>query len=183
MRSSHRLYAFSGLRATNRIATPAADHQQCGRRARACQLEDLLPQILQEVELCAAFADEQPLEAEFQRAQRQRRWEAAIEAAKQQLREAHRADILMRQADDWACAIGLDRYLDALEVTIDATPTAEERSAPQEWLDWARGYRHRLDPLNRPLAIPADPKPTADNLKPFLKGWSFYGPKRLIDPD
>jgi hypothetical protein len=113
----------------------------------AVQLEDQLPQILQEVELRAAFMEEQRLEAERERAQRQRQWEEAMARAKKKLRHAHRAEILMRQVDDWTRATHLDRYLDAMEVAVNGIVDEQDQSAARRWLDWARKYRQLLDPV------------------------------------
>lgn len=44
------------------------------------------------------------------------------------------------------------------------------------WLDWAREYRQSINPLAKPLAMPSVPKPKPDELKPYLRGWSPYGP-------
>lgn len=145
-------------------------------------LDDQLAQILQEVELRAAFKEEQRLAAERELAERQRQWEEATAAAVKRLRSAHRAEILMRQVDDWARAAQLDAFLDAMEAAIDRMADAEDEAAAREWLNWARRYRRQIDPLNHPLAMPADPKPSAENLKPYLGGWSFYGPQRHYGP-
>jgi hypothetical protein len=99
--------------------------------------------------------------------------------ANKQLRQAHRADILMRQVEDWTPATQIDRYLAAMETAVNAMAEGEDRSAAREWLDWGRRYRQRLDPLNHSLAMPEDPKPTADNLKPYLGGSSFCAPDEL----
>jgi len=70
----------------------------------------------------------------------------------------------MRQVDDWTRATQLDRYLDAMEAAVNGM-AEEDGSAGREWLAWGRRYRQRLDLLDHSLAMPEDPKPTADNLK------------------
>jgi hypothetical protein len=102
--------------------------------------------------------------------------ESAMNRAKVRLRDTHRADVLMRQLDNWTRATQLDRYLTAAEAVVSEMATGEAESAARQWLDWAYTYRQQLNPLNRQLAMPEDPEPTADNLKPFLGSWSFYGP-------
>ena len=51
-----------------------------------------------------------------------------------------------------------------------------QSEAAQSWLLWAEGYRQTIDPLTAELTMPDIPEPKADDLEPFLGGWSFYGP-------
>jgi hypothetical protein len=145
---------------------------------RSGQMEDHLPQILQELELRAAFAEARRLEEEQRTADERRRWEAAVENAKARLREAHRAQVLQRQLDDWKQVRELDEYLRAMEETIAGMESGEVRAAALKWCSWANEYRTSLDPLRGPIAMPTPPDATAENLEPFLGGWSFYGPHR-----
>jgi hypothetical protein len=149
------------------------EYRKSGWADGLAPLEDQLPQILQEVELRAGFAEEQRLAAEREQQERKLPWHTAMAEAKRRLRESHRAETLVNQADDWTRAAQLDRYLAAMETSIDAMQSADERAAAQQWLDWARNYRRQPDPLGQPLAMPDDPKSTAENLKPYLGRWSF----------
>jgi hypothetical protein len=54
--------------------------------------------------------------------------------------------------------------------------SGRERAAAEKWLAWAGEYRAAVDPLRHSLTMPPDRKPTAEDLKPFLRGWSPYGP-------
>ncbi|WP_249125992.1 hypothetical protein [Streptomyces sp. A2-16] len=47
----------------------------------------------------------------------------------------------------------------------------------RRWLDWARRYVEARDPLSRLPVMPNHREPTPDDLKPYLKGWSPYGPE------
>jgi hypothetical protein len=57
----------------------------------------------------------------------------------------------------------------------DTSRTSLEETAG-EWLSWAEQHVSRTDPLAGRLAMPADPDPAPEALKPFLRGWSPYGP-------
>lgn len=37
------------------------------------------------------------------------------------------------------------------------------------WLEWCRQYSRGLDPLGRTIGMPADPEPTDEALRPFLR--------------
>lgn len=141
-------------------------------------LESRLPEILQEIELRAVVAEEQRLEEERRAAEERRRWEAAMERAKADLIESHRASHLLNQLTDWRTANQLREYLAALAHTVEAIDDPEKRAAASEWLSWATNHAARLDPLNQDLAMPPDPEPTPEALKPHLRGWSPYGPHR-----
>ncbi|OHV61415.1 hypothetical protein [Pseudofrankia sp. BMG5.36] len=95
--------------------------------------------------------------------------------AKVDLREAHRAKILDRQLNAWREAEELRAYLEAMRRAIGAMEHAAAEAAA-EWLAWAEQHAARLDPLGGRLTPPADPEATPEALKPFLKGWSPYGP-------
>jgi hypothetical protein len=65
--------------------------------------------------------------------------------------------------------------LDAMRESIKNLDEAEAEAA-QEWLAWAEKHTSQRAPLNRRLEMPADPEPKPEALKPFLNGWSPYGP-------
>ena len=63
-----------------------------------------------------------------------------------------------------------------MRAIVLAMTSQEERAAAQDWLNWISQHRQTLDPLRQPLRMPPDPKPTGEDLRPFLRGWSPYGP-------
>jgi hypothetical protein len=160
-----------------RILEGRAIRQEKFADTKTIDLADRLPGVLQEVELRAAAAEERRLQREREEAERECQWKLVLEQAKSQLREHHRSTILMGQAERWRHAHDLDGYIDAM-TTHAASLTGEDRDAVDQWIAWAREYRHQLDPLNQPLALPADPDYSAEALKPFMRGWSTYGPHR-----
>ena len=91
--------------------------------------------------------------------------------AEERLIEAHRAAELRSQAERWSTAQLLRRYCDAMELEFGNQP------ATAEWIDWARSYILRLDPLDTPPAMPEAPEITTQKLQQFLPdGWSALGP-------
>jgi hypothetical protein len=51
----------------------------------------------------------------------------------------------------------------------------DPRTLPREWLALAREYADHAQQLPR---MPRDPEITQEALKPYLRGWSPYGPQR-----
>lgn len=162
-----------------RILEGGAIRQDKFTDTKTINLADRLPVVLQEVELRAAAAEERRRQREREQAERERQWKQVLENAKVRLREHHRGTVLMAQVQRWRQAQQLDAYIDAMATRV-ATLTGEERAAATEWMSWAREYRHQLDPLTQPPAVPSDPDYTAEALKPFMRGWSPYGPHRAL---
>jgi hypothetical protein len=137
------------------------------------QLEDRLPQVVRELETLAEEAEQQRLARERKEAERQRAWELAMAAAKERAIEHYRVEILRRRAGAWEEAQEIRAYRDAVESRHgDALATD---IATQRWLRFARGYAESVQRLPR---MPEDPELRPDDLKPFLGGWSPYGPER-----
>lgn len=137
-------------------------------------LNDRLNQILQEAELRAAAMERDRLQREEEEEARlkRRRWEAAIDQARNRLIDHHRGEELQRQVVRWQEADATRRYCQALE-----QHAGDREHQVGEWIEWARQYADWIDPLLNPSGMPADPDATPDALRPFLgRGWSPYGP-------
>jgi hypothetical protein len=139
-------------------------------------LEDLLPVLLRELEIRAREDSRRQQEKEQQAAQKRRGWEQAMDQARHEFREAGRIQELTRQVDAWRLAADLDAYLTAMREHTRAITSDTERSAAESWLTWVSEYRIRIGPLRYSLMMPPDRKPSNEDLKPFLDGWSPYGP-------
>lgn len=138
---------------------------------RSWKLEDKLPDLLREIEMRVVEDEHREAEERRQEEERQRQWEAAMERAKAQFVEAHRAEMLTSQIERWQQATLATAYLEALEAAHGDDPDAAE------WIAWARSYVERLDPLSVAPRMPEVPEPKPDGLKPFLGGLSPYGPR------
>lgn len=160
----------------------SAGQSRWGHRQR-WRLEDVLGAVLREVELWAAQDARRKADAERARAEREVRWRAAMEAAKEQAVQAQFAEALREEARRWREATALGEYCDALErrlAGLGCHPEASDLGAARRWLEWARGYVQRIDPLTRPPMMPVPHDPTPDELKPYLKMWSPYGPEAEV---
>ncbi|WP_153808984.1 hypothetical protein [Nocardia sp. SYP-A9097] len=135
-----------------------------------------LAQVVQELELRAADAEEKRLAAERQAAEKQRQWEAAMTTAKAAYADTRRAEVLEDQLRRWRSGLELDEYLVAMQRHIETITDVEEAAASAQWLDWAISYRIRMDPFRGTLQMPPIPKPSAEALKPYLGRWSYWGP-------
>ncbi len=67
-------------------------------------------------------------------------------------------------------------YVAAMAAAVDAMPAGDDRDQAAAWMTWCSDHINADDPLRRKLAMPGTPEPTAQNLEPFLDGWSPYGP-------
>jgi hypothetical protein len=144
-----------------------------GDRSR-WKLEDRLPNLLRELELQAVEAEERRLARERQQAERQRQWEAAMENAKLRLVEDHRLEVLRGRVRSWQEAEEIRAYCAAVEARHGADIVAADPETA-EWLALAREHADHAQQLPR---MPSDPEITHDRLKPYLGGWSPYGPQR-----
>jgi hypothetical protein len=149
---------------------------QTFRDGKKARLEDLLPEVLREMEIRVLETEWREQEAERAKQDRRARWEAAVERGRRDFHEARRSEVLLDQLDAWQRHHALGEYLTAMAETIDRLE-GEERAAAEEWLVWSQQRAQRLNPLNGTLAVPRFSDPTSDELKPFLKGWSPYGPE------
>lgn len=139
-------------------------------------VEDKVGNLLWELEV-RALEDARTQERARQAAeQRRRRWEDAMAAAKQELVRSHRRKRLLAEAEAWSRAGLLRSYVADMTRVVEAMDAGKERDRAEEWLAWSRTPAMAEDPLAGELQLPTPPEPTAENLKPFLGGWSFYGP-------
>lgn len=146
---------------------------------KTIDLTTRLPTLLQELELRAANSEERRLQAEREAAERRSHWEGVRAQAAVAVRETHRAQVLNNQADTWHRAHQLVTYLDAMRDHV-STLDGDERTAADDWLTWANGYAHRINPLQRDLRMPPDPDVTHEALKPHMQGLSPYGPENRL---
>jgi hypothetical protein len=136
---------------------------------RTVAIETFLSDVMFEIEVQALEADAEHTEVARKAADRQSRWEHAMATAKASLHESRRVEVLRSQLAREAEATAVRGYVAAARANHAGSHSAE-------WLDWAAGYADKIDPLGKPLLMPSDLPFAADDLKPFLGGWSPYGP-------
>ncbi len=142
-------------------------------------LEDILGAVLREIETRAVEDAQRKADEERAKAEREVRWRAAMEKAKQLAAQEQHAEVLRAQARQWQGAADLSAYCDALERRLRETAGEDEAAvtSARGWLAWARRYVQSLDPLTRLPAMPTTRDPKPEELAPYLNGWSPHGPE------
>ena len=139
-------------------------------------LEDQLAEIVQEVDLRGAAAERKRL-ADLEAAKQKRlRWEAAMRDARVAYAESYRVKHLEAQAEAWHHATHLADYLSAVRLQVEKLASGQAKDDAEAWTTWVEAHLQRLNPLNTPPRLPKIPEPRSEDLKPFLQGWSPYGP-------
>ncbi|MFC8346478.1 hypothetical protein [Streptomyces sp. NPDC057280] len=139
-------------------------------------LEEQLAEIVQEVGLRGEAAERKRLADQQAREAQQRRWEAAIHEARAAYAHAYRVKHLGEQADAWYQASRLTEYITAVRDHATSLPPGQERTEIEAWLAFADTHlQHLTESVSAPK-LPTPPKPSGDDLKPFLGPWSPYGP-------
>ncbi|MGW7284007.1 hypothetical protein ACWGH4_00665 [Streptomyces sp. NPDC054847] len=100
-----------------------------------------------------------------------------MEQARTALIHAHRTTTLAAQVDAWHEAQRIHAYCDALEEYLENGRSGNAETVRQ-WINWCRTHAAGLDPLPRLPGMPDDPRTTPEDLRPSLRGWSPYEPKR-----
>ncbi|KAA1375972.1 hypothetical protein [Aeromicrobium fastidiosum] len=159
-----------------RVLNGWAVRQDAFSDTKTIDLVDRLPHVLQEIELRAHNAELRRIEQERRAAERRAQWERVVEKAKQAVRDDELGKVLRDQIDRWEQAKQIDEYLAAMTDRV-ADRSDQERSDVEAWLEWARNYRARLEPLSGTLRLPAEREFTAAELAPVMpRDWSPYGP-------
>lgn len=131
---------------------------------------------MQEVGLRGEAAERKRL-AHLEDAQRKRlRWEAAKGQATTEYAEAYRVRHLEAQHAAWRRAADLVEYVGALRLHSEGLPPGPAREEAEAWIAWAESHVQRLNLLNGSLLLPEIPEPRTEDRKPFMHGWSPYGP-------
>lgn len=115
------------------------------------------------------------------REEREVRWRAAVEEAKEQAVREQFAEVLREEARRWREAVVIGEYCDALEhrlAELDGDLGEQTLQSSRLWLEWARSYARGTDPLLNPPGMPTPRDPEPDELQRYLKGWSPHRPER-----
>lgn len=139
-------------------------------------LEDQLPEIVQEITLRGEAAERKRL-AELEAARQKRlRWEAAMTQAREDFAESYRVKQLQAQESAWRRATRLSEYLLAAREQVATLSPGADRTQAEQWIEWATGHVAGLQATAERFRLPDIPETRADDLEPFLHGWSPYGP-------
>lgn len=142
-------------------------------------LEDILGAVLREIETRAVEDAQRKVDEERAKVEREVRWRAAMDKAKELAAQDQYAEVLRAQAGQWQEAASLTAYCNALERRLEEAAGEDEATvaSTRGWLTWARRYAQSLDPLTRLPAMPIAHEPKPEELAPHLNGWSPHGPE------
>lgn len=154
-------------------------YRYSGRRRRWAdrqrwRLEDKLGDVLAEVRARVDSDEQARRAAEQAKAERRQQWEQAMDRARARFIEEYRAKALDDQLAGWRRAREIRQYAAELKSTDPSGKMADELT---EWIGWMLSYADALDPLLPTLYPPVPPEPSAEDLRPYLKGWSPRGPE------
>lgn len=149
----------------------AYGHRQydCSDGAR-WTLESRLGHILAAVEARADHAEEQRIKAERAEELRKQHWYEAIDQAHQKLIHDHRLKVLEQQLDDWRTACEVR----SLSSAVRGRSNGSLSDTTAEWLRWAEAHADSIDPVRNGVALPPDPRPTRQNLEPYIGSRGTY---------
>ena len=98
-------------------------------------------------------------------------------AAKKQYFTHARWEHFKERSREWQAINRHRAFIDAARANLDRYD-GEDREVIQHQLDEAEGTVDKLDPVRHLTRIvPSVPEPKAEDLKPFLQGWSPRGPE------
>ena len=139
-------------------------------------LDERLPYVLQALERRAADDEARRIQRKNEEAARRRQWEQVHANAIVEYQEASRAAVLTAHVERFAMVRRIDEYLSALRDHMKSLADSNEHSAAHDWEDWVSNYRAGLDPFSERVGMPSVPEPKPEDLKPFMRGLSPYGP-------
>jgi hypothetical protein len=146
------------------------------RDSATMTLDERLPRVFRRIELHRLEAEHLAQERERAAAERRRRWEAAMAAARARYDEQARWEAFERSSTEWHAIQRHRAFLAAAREAAGALdgPRRDELVAH---LDYAERRLDEADPLGNPgLLRPRVRAPKPDDLKPYLDGWSPHGP-------
>jgi hypothetical protein len=87
-----------------------------------------------------------------------------------------------QRSHDWHAVTRHREFLASVRATIDGRPGPERETVAVQ-LDFAERRLDQIDPIRHlELLLPEIPDPKPDDLKPYLDGWSPYGPEPSANP-
>ncbi len=90
---------------------------------------------------------------------------------------AYRVKHLEEQADAWHQAKRLTEYVTAVRGHATSLPPGQERTKIEAWMTFTDAHLQHLTDCAATPKLPSTPKPSGDDLKPFLGRWSPYDPR------
>ena len=157
-----------------------------GRLLIESKLREVIPELdrLLDAEEQARLEHERrlrELQEEQERKEREQRtrWEAAVREAQEAAGEERRRRLFANALEAWRSAAELRRFCAALQESAAANEDAEAVKNLTLWIRWGQSLADTLDPVLAPGALAEEdfyPELVGDALRPYLDGWSPYGP-------
>jgi len=146
------------------------------RDSATMTLDERLPRVFRRIELERLENEHRAEEQERAAAERRRRWEAAMAAARTAYDERARWEAFAESSSEWH-AIRRHREFLAAARTAAAAVGGPHHDELLAHLDFAERRLDATDPLVTPeLQLPRVRAPKPDDLRPYLDGWSPHGP-------
>jgi hypothetical protein len=140
-------------------------------------LEARLAEVLLEVEERAQDAEDRQREADRAASEKHEKWMLAKAQATTKYIRAFRAQALVDDVARWQRSVQIREFCDAAEAKFG--DGSDRTDAFWAWMEWSRSYADEIDPLKSAPTAPMDPENiSGEELKPFMGGWSPYGPDR-----
>lgn len=146
--------------------------------ARGTPLEDRLPEVFVRFDTWLLEQSERKRQNELAEEQRQRNWEAAMVNARADYLHAERWRHFVTLVEEDELFNKYEAFLTKAKSAIDHLPS-EQLFAANGFLSEVETTLRERSPLKHPERfIPEIPDPNPEDLKPYLHGWSPYGPDR-----
>lgn len=148
------------------------------RDAHGTSLEAKLPEFFVRFDTWMLEQAERKRLERLAEERKQRNWEAAMANAKAEYFIAERWKYFRSLVEQDKQFRDYREFLARAEAVIDDLPS-EQRFAASGFLSEVEATMKSLDPLAKlERLVPGIPEPKAEDLKPYLHGWSPYGPDR-----
>ncbi len=143
---------------------------------KSSAVENRLGEIFQHLEVARRESEEAKRKARELEERKKQDWEAAMNRARVLFRASQEESLLVEQASTWRKHQEVAAFVTELSRRDDGSDPAL-----RQWIETGERVARRLDAFGA-LATPEFPKPTAQDLEPFLDGWSAWGPTRSATP-
>ncbi|ASF10906.2 hypothetical protein NBRGN_065_00420 [Nocardia brasiliensis NBRC 14402] len=146
------------------------------RDAKTVTVEDKLPQVFRAFEIQKLRADWREQEREREKADRRRRWEAAMADAKERYFEHARWEHFKDCSHEWQSVNQYRGFLAAAREAAEQYAGTDRDAILRQLEEAARSVDARDPILQLSRIVPGLAEPKPEDLKPFLQGWSPHGP-------
>lgn len=146
------------------------------RDAKTIRVEDRLPEVFRSLEIYRLRAEWRERGRLREAEEHKARWEAAMSAARHRHDQHVRWQHFEHAEQEWQRLARQREFLSLARAAARCVDSSV-RGALDAQLDLVEAALSGADPLQNPeLLVPRVPEPSPEDLKPYLHGWSPYGP-------